>query len=42
MKVLVIIPAYNEGKNIEKTVKKIEKIKPKNNDQIDYISFHPA
>lgn len=37
MKVLVIIPAYNEGKNIEKTVKKIEKIKPKNNDQIDYI-----
>ena len=37
MKVLIIIPAYNESKNIEKTIKKATKIKPQNNDKIDYI-----
>ncbi len=33
MKVLLIIPAYNEQENIEKTVKKIEK----SNQEIEYI-----
>ena len=36
MKVLVIIPAYNEEKNIVKTVNNIEKINLKNY-TIDYV-----
>lgn len=37
MKVLIIIPAYNEELNIENTVKKITNISKKNKNKIDYI-----
>jgi len=37
MKVLVIIPAYNEELNIKNTVSKIMSISNKSKDQIDYI-----
>lgn len=37
MKVLVIIPAYNEELNIKKTVEKIKKYNQKTIEQIDYV-----
>lgn len=37
MKTLVIIPAYNEELNIEKTVNKIIKYNKKSKNQIDYV-----
>ena len=37
MKVLVIIPAYNEEENIIKTVKKVKSYKPKTSYKVDYI-----
>lgn len=37
MKVLIIIPAYNEELNIENTVKKIMNFKKKSSDKIDYV-----
>ena len=37
MKVLIIIPAYNEELNIEKAVKKIIEYNKKSNHEIDYI-----
>lgn len=37
MKVLMIIPAYNEELNIENTINKIKKYKKKSSNEIDYI-----
>lgn len=37
MKVLMIIPAYNEELNIENTVNKIVKYNKKSSNNIDYI-----
>ena len=37
MKVVMIIPAYNEELNIEKTVSKINKYNKKSKNQVDYI-----
>lgn len=37
MRVLIIVPAYNEELNIKKTIKKIKSIQTKSNDIIDYI-----
>ncbi len=37
MKVLIIIPAYNEALNIEKTVRKIKNIQKSSEDIIDYV-----
>ena len=37
MKVLIIIPAYNEELNIKNTVSKIISISKKSEDQIDYV-----
>lgn len=37
MKVLMIIPAYNEELNIENTVKKIIKYNKESTNKIDYV-----
>lgn len=37
MKILIIIPSFNEELNIENTIKKINKYKKKSNREVDYI-----
>lgn len=37
MKVLIIVPAYNEELNIFNTIKKINNYSKKSNNEIDYI-----
>ncbi len=42
MKVLMIIPAYNEELNIENTVKKIIKYNKESTNKIDYVIINDS